>query len=899
MESSFLEYAYSVIYSRALPDARDGMKPVQRRIVFQMGDMGLRPDRPHVKSSRIVGDVMGKLHPHGDSAIYDALVRLSQSFVMRVPLVDGHGNFGSLDDGPAAPRYTEARLTQASMTLIAGLDEDVVDFVPNYDNTLTQPEVLPSAFPNLLINGASGIAVGMATNMAPHNPGEVIAAVQHLIDHPDAELAELMRYIPGPDLPSGGRIIGLSGVREAYETGRGTFRTRATVRIENLSARRKGIVVTELPYLVGPEKVIEKVKDAVTAKKLAGIATIDDFSDRKHGLRLVIGIKNGFNPDAVLEELYRLTPMEESFGINNVCLVEGQPRTLGLKALLEVYLDHRISVVRRRCQYQLRRAQDRLHLVEGLLIAILDIDEVVQLIRSSDDAAAARTRLMEVFDLSEVQATYILDLQLRRLTKFSRIELEAERDELAERIAELEAILADDRRLRALVSDELGRTADEIESPRRTVLVEGDVKQLAKAARQKGRELTISDDPCWALLSTSGRIARTNSLAPLPVEGKRASHDALVSQVATTTRGTVGAVTSKGRVLKVDVVALPALPPQATRPGLAGGVKIGDFVAVDSGERVVGLIDIGQDYVLATANGVIKRVAGGDAPNRDDWEAIGLKGKDSVVGAGQLPDIDAARAVLIASNAQLLTFGTDGLRAQGNSAGGVAGIKLSAGARVVAFGLVDPAADNRVVTIAAGENFYGEPAHSIKVSGLAEFPTKGRATAGVRAHKFLKGETEVAAGFAGPAPQAAAAAGGARALPDELSRRDASGSPLDAKIDAIGTLPHNRGADTGASEDAAAQAAAEAPAGSGAPGSGAAAPGTAAAPLAGGPSADAGERVETGADLGLPAHGAPLAADLEARKEEIARARFDDDAGVIISHDDAVDEDEDGDGSLF
>src|SRR5699024_9811933 len=422
MESSYLEYAYSVIYSRALPDARDGLKPVQRRIVYQMGDMGLRPERGHVKSSRIVGDVMGKLHPHGDSAIYDALVRLSQDFIMRVPLVDGHGNFGSLDDGPAAPRYTEARLTTASMQMIAGLDEDVVDFVGNYDNTLTQPEVLPSAFPNLLINGASGIAVGMATNMAPHNPGEVIAACAHLIRNPDAGLAELMRFIPGPDLPTGGRIIGLDGVREAYETGRGTFRTRATVSFENISARRKGIVVTELPYLVGPEKVVSKVKDAVAAKKLTGIASIDDYSDRKNGMRLVIGIKNGFNPEAVLAELYRQTPLEGSFGSNNVCLVDGrpsplglrdpllgcrrhrirhaQPSTLGLPDLLMVYLTHRIDVVRRRTVFQLRKAKDRLHLVEGLLIAILDIDEVIQLIRSSEDAASARTRLMEVFDLS-------------------------------------------------------------------------------------------------------------------------------------------------------------------------------------------------------------------------------------------------------------------------------------------------------------------------------------------------------------------------------------------------------------------------------------------------------------------------------------------------------------------
>ncbi|WP_101651266.1 DNA gyrase/topoisomerase IV subunit A [Brevibacterium ihuae] len=875
METSFLEYAYSVIYARALPDARDGLKPVQRRIIHQMGEMGLRPERGHVKSSRIVGDVMGKLHPHGDTAIYDALVRLSQDFIMRVPLVDGHGNFGSLDDGPAAPRYTEAKLTRAAMAMIAGLDEDVVDFVPNYDSTLTQPEILPAAFPNLLINGASGIAVGMATNMAPHNPGEVIAAARHLIENPRAELSELMRFVPGPDLPSGGRIIGLAGVREAYETGRGTFRTRATVKFENLTARRKGIVVTELPYLVGPEKVIEKVKDAVQAKKLTGIASIDDFSDRKHGLRLVIGIKNGFNPEAVLSELYRLTPMEDSFGINNVCLVDGQPRTLGLRELLQVYVDHRLGVVLRRTRFQLRKAEDRLHLVEGLLIAILDIDEVIQLIRSSDDAATARGRLMEVFDLSELQATYILDLQLRRLTKFSRLELEAERDELRERIAELQSILASDEKLRALVSKELGEAGDAIDSARRTALVEG-TQEVTGARRKAGSpELTIADDPCWVLLSTSGRVARTNTLAPLPTTGRRAAHDALRSQVATTARGTVGAITSKGRLLTIDVVALPALPPQATRPGLAGGVRIGEFVTLDSGERVLGLVDIGTDFFLATAGGVIKRVAGAEAPaNKDAWSVINLKGKDAVVGVGQLPEPDAARAVLIASNGQLLTYAADLVRAQGWNAGGVAGMKLGADARVIAFDLVDPAADNVVVTVADGVNFNGEPALSIKLTPLTEFPTKGRATGGVRAHRFLKGESALALAHTGPDPQAAASGGGARALPGEHGRRDGTGTPLETKIDAVGSLPHAYGAEEGADEVRAAEEQA-----------------AAGAPQAERPGA-AGS-----ADLDLPAH-TPRTPDpeLAARREEIARARVDEDGAAVIVSRDGDDEEP---GALF
>src|ERR687889_2774963 len=413
MNGSFLEYAYSVIYSRALPDARDGLKPVQRRILFSMSEMGLRPDRGHVKSSRVVGETMGKYHPHGDGAIYDALVRMAQPFSLRLPLVDGHGNFGSPDDGPAAMRYTEARLAPAALLMTGSLDEDTVPFVPNYDDQLQQPEVLPSAFPNLLVNGASGIAVGMATNMAPHNLVEVIAAARHLISHPDATLDDLMRFVPGPDLPTGGRIVGLEGVREAYETGRGTFRTRATARVESVTPRRKGIVVTELPYTIGPEKVIEKIKQLVQAKKLQGISDITDLTDRTHGLR----------------------------------------------ELLQVYVDFRLDVVRRRSEHRLGRHRDRLHLVEGLLIAILDIDEVIAIIRSSDDADTARTRLEQVFDLSTAQAEYILELRLRRLTKFSRIELESEADELRRQIAELEAILGSDRLLRELVSDELAEVA--------------------------------------------------------------------------------------------------------------------------------------------------------------------------------------------------------------------------------------------------------------------------------------------------------------------------------------------------------------------------------------------------------------------------------------------------------
>ena len=400
MRGSYLEYAYSIIYQRALPDARDGLKPVQRRILFQMSEMGLRPDRAHVKCARVVGEVMGRLHPHGDGAIYDALVRMAQPWSMRLPLIDGHGNFGSPDDSPAAMRYTEARLAAAAMEMTNSLDEDTVDFIENYDGSEMQPKVLPAAFPNLLVNGAAGIAVGMATNMAPHNLGEVVAAARHLIANPDADLETLMRYVPGPDLPTGGKIVGLDGIREAYETGRGVFRTRAAAKIEKLTPRRTGIVVTELPYGVGTERVITRIKDLVQAKKLNGVSDLKDLTDRHRGMRLVVEVRSGFVPEAVLDELYRLTPMEETFGINNVALVDGQPRVLGLRELLQIYVDHRIEVVRRRTEFRRAKRADRLHLVDGLIVALLNIDEVIQVIRTSDDAAAAKERLMQVFDLS-------------------------------------------------------------------------------------------------------------------------------------------------------------------------------------------------------------------------------------------------------------------------------------------------------------------------------------------------------------------------------------------------------------------------------------------------------------------------------------------------------------------
>ncbi|HEX4400583.1 MAG TPA: DNA topoisomerase IV subunit A [Galbitalea sp.] len=792
MRSSYLEYAYSVIYSRALPDARDGLKPVQRRILYQMTEMGLRPDRGHVKSSRVVGDVMGKLHPHGDASIYDAMVRLTQDFVLRVPLIDGHGNFGSLDDGPAAPRYTEVRLDATALAMTDGLDEDVVNFVPNYDNQFTQPEVLPAAFPNLLINGASGIAVGMATNMAPHNLIEVIGAARHLLDNPDATLEDLMEFVPGPDLPTGGTIIGLDGVKDAYATGRGAFRTRAKVTVEPISARKTGLVVTELPYLVGPEKVIEKIKDGVNSKKISGISDVTDLTDRKHGLRLVIGLKTGFSPEAVLEQLYRLTPLEDSFHINNVTLVDGGPRTLGLKELLQVYVDHRLSVVTRRSQYRLERRRERLHLVEGLLVAILDIDEVIQVIRTSDDSDAARTRLIEVFDLSQVQAEYILELRLRRLTRFSRIELETERDQLHREIEELEAILADPSRIRGVVSDELEATAEKFGTPRRTLLTEArpSVATTSRSARAAAPDLEIADAPCRVYLSTTGRAIRVDlpdDGTELPGAKRRSKHDAILSTIDTTSRAEIGAVTSLGRLIRFTSVDLPSVPANSVQ--LAAGARIADYLGLSNKkEHVLGFVSLAADSPIAvgTAQGVVKRVASG-FPSKPDFEIIALKPGDEVVGVAQGPESDDL--VFVTTDAQLLHFPAAAVRPQGVSAAGMAGMNVSTKSSAIFFGAVDPGANVVVATISGSSQVLpGTDAGRAKVSDFSEFPGKGRATGGVRAHAFLKGEDILTLAWVGTAPAVGVGAdGSARTLPESGAKRDASGTVLDAVVGSIGT----------------------------------------------------------------------------------------------------------------
>lgn len=778
MSKSFLEYAYSVIYARALPDARDGLKPVQRRIIYQMGQMNLNPDRPYMKSARVVGEVMGKLHPHGDSAIYEAMVRLAQPFAMRLPLVDGHGNFGSLDDGPAASRYTEARMAPAALGMNADIAENTVDFTPNYDNKLQEPTVLPAAIPNLLVNGGSGIAVGMATNMATHNLGEVVAAAKHLMRHPDATLEELMRYVPGPDWPGGGVIVGRKGIREAYETGRGALTTRSVTHIENVTARKKAIVVTELPFMVGPERVLERISEGVKNRKLDGISGAIDLTDRHNGTRLVIEIKTGFDPNAVLAQLFKHTPLQDNFTINNVALVNGRPHTMGLKEMLQVWVDHRRVVIRRRSEFRRKKALERLHLVEGLLLAMVDIDEVIQVIRSSDDAEAAKTKLIAVFDLDEIQAQYILDLRLRRLTKMSRIELEAERDDLKRRIEELERILASDEALDGVVIDEMDDAVAKYGTPRRTVLLDedeegnltpvvahgddgvsanamaaaraaatvssaaADVAAAAKAAKKAGDEnatasaLQIDDEPCAVMLSATGLIARTSEDAVERWENcsasdGRAKDDQIVSMFRTSTRSSYGLVTSAGRLVLAHVVELPKV--SADGPlSVTGGVKAEELLGMTEntdpirGERVIAAIDMpstddgGQlvPLALGTRNGVVKRWNRESPTTMDSWSVIDLKDDDEVLAAAEARDED--RLVFVSTDSSLLTFEAKNVRPQGRTAGGMAGIRLAEGCSVAAFAVVP---DGKVTwNYEEGENglFSASGAVVLTVAGDSE-----------------------------------------------------------------------------------------------------------------------------------------------------------------------------------
>lgn len=775
MEKSFLEYSYSVIYSRALPSAEDGVKPVQRRLLYTMLVKGYTPDKPYVKSARPVADCMGTFHPHGDSSIYDTLVRMAQGFTMRVPLIDGYGNFGGQPgDSPGSARYTECRMSKEALLLTEEIKEDTVDTRPNYDGETTEPVVLPVQFPNLLINGGSGIAVGMATNMAPHNPVEVLGAARWLLTHPDADLDKLMEFVPGPDFPTGGLILGMDGIREAYETGRGKFRIRGRYTIESTGRGKHQIIFTELPYSVAAVKIVEAAKKSIEEKKLQGIADIRDLTDRRSGIRLVFETKVGVNPEAVVLDLFQHTPLEDTFGVNNNCLVDGEPKVIGLKEILEIFVAQRLRVVTRRTKNRKEKKDTRLHLVEGLLKALTDIDKVIAIVRRSADADIAKDTLIKTFKVDEVQADYILSLQLRRLTKFDQLELTNEKKQLTESIAELKKILTDEKVLRALVGDELVKTSKALETPRLSVLVGGNLAEHLEEAKQAqaSANLEIEDNPCIITLFASGAITRTSEAVVVNGRGKI---DPIISQIDTTTRGHVVLVTNQGNGFRVQALHI-------TKEAKSSAVQIG--VALKSGEKIVTLgrneaKDGEAGLALGTKQGTVK-ITTTDFPLRaDEFPVISLTEGDEVIGGGWVSDASTTDLAFISTDASLLRFEAVKIRPQGSKGGGMAGIKLTAGSHAIAFAVLSAKEREKAEVV----TYTGK---TIKRSLFSQAPIKGRSTGGQRFHMLRSGLGESGLKFALISVNALAvdSTGKAISLPN-TAKRDASGTPTDA-VPAVG-----------------------------------------------------------------------------------------------------------------
>ena len=721
LKESFLAYSLSVITARAIPDVRDGLKPVQRRILYSMLRMGIRPDTPHRKSARVVGDTMGRYHPHGDAAIYDALARMAQPFSRGMTLIDPQGNFGSLDDPPAASRYTECRLTAAAMAMVGELDEDTVEFRATYDGEAVEPVYLPALLPNLLLNGTTGIAVGMATNMPTHNLAEVYEAIALTMNQrrPKPTIDEMLAVLPGPDFPSGGIVVD-DGIREAYATGRGTIRIRARAHVEDVGRGRQAIVVTELPYLVGPERVIAKLKELDESGRVTGITDFKNLSDRHTGLRIQVTVKPGHNPQAVLGELYRLTPLEETFGINNVVLVDGEPRTLGIHEMCRHYIDHRLDVVVRRTRHRLAGAEERLHLVAGLLTALDAIDEVVAIIRGSEDTAAARISLMERFDLSRIQTDHILDMPLKRLTALETRRLLEERGDLEASIRGFTTLLESERRQRTLVLTELAEAVESFGRPRRTEIIHPDDLPVFDSVAATD---DVTDEACMVTLSTSGQIGR------LPVDGsKRATpgrHDVLVASLATRTTATVTAVTSDGRALQVVAAEL------ADGTGRARGAGAAQAFGTNRGEVIHTVVAEGTEHlVVVTANGMAKRLTLDEVQaTRNGRQLLKLRAGDRVVAAFTAPE--GVDLVIVASDGQALRTPVDSVSVQGRGAAGVAGMKLKGGAVVIGAAAID--GDDTLITVT--------DSGGVKATPTSELESRGRGGIGVRVSKLADGSS--------------------------------------------------------------------------------------------------------------------------------------------------------------
>ncbi|MGH9304111.1 MAG: DNA gyrase subunit A, partial [Acidimicrobiales bacterium] len=699
MERSFLEYSMSVIVQRALPDARDGLKPVHRRILYAMGEENLRPDRPFVKCAAVVGEVMKSFHPHGDSAIYDALARMVQDFSLRHPLIDGHGDFGAPGPnmGPAASRYTECRLAPLAMVMLDGIDEDTVDMMANYDGTTTQPVVLPARFPNLLVNGSQGIAVGMATNIPPHNLGEVIDAVLYAIEHPEVTPDELMRFVKGPDFPTGGQILGRSGILDAYRTGRGSVKIRAVAEIGETKSGKDQIVVSEIPYQTSVEGIAERIAQAVEAGDVSGIDTVDNLSSGGE-TNLVITLKRDANANVVLNNLFRYTPMQTSFGIHMLALLDGVPRLMNLAQAVRAYVEHELEVVTRRSQYRLRRALARAHIVEGLLRALDMLDQVIATIRASEDRPAARSALMTLpFGFSEEQANHILDMTLGRLTRLGRAELEAEMAQLRETIAELEAILSDPARLRSVVSTELSEIRDRYANKRRTQLVH-DPGDLSVEDLVEDEEMVVTITRAGYLKAVSADAFRTQARGGRGVSGGKLKEEDLVHQmVYTTAHSYLLFFSNRGRVYRLRAYEIP-IKERTTR-----GTPAINLLPLEPGERLATIIDApnfsAEQYLLfATRAGQVKKTAMSeyDKSRRDGFIAIRLHDADELVRVVRTGGDDDL--IMVSRAGMTIRFAETEVRAMGRDAAGVRGMRLKSGDEVVSCDVVGPGVDLLVVT---------------------------------------------------------------------------------------------------------------------------------------------------------------------------------------------------------
>lgn len=726
VKSSYLDYAMSVIVSRALPDVRDGLKPVQRRILYGMHQLGLSYNAPYKKSARIVGEVLGKYHPHGDAPVYEAMVRMAQDFSMRYPLIDGQGNFGSLDnDPPAAMRYTEARLARIAEEMLAEIDKDVVDFVPNFDASATEPVVLPARFPNLLLNGAAGIAVGMATNIPPHNLGEICEAIVHLIDHPEATVSDLMNLIPGPDFPGGALILGKEGIKNAYATGRGKIVLQAQTKLEEVSKGRYRIVVTELPYQVNKAALVERIAELVRNKRIDGIAEIRDESDRE-GIRIVIELRKDSQPRQVLNNLYKYTAMRSAFFVNMLALIDGQPRLVNLKTALQQFIKFRRQVITRRSQFELRKARDRAHILEGLMIALNNLDGVIALIRASRTPEQAREGLMKQYQLSQAQAQAILEMQLRRLAHLERQKVEEEYTSLLKNIAYLEDLLANPRKIDFLIREETLELKSKYADERRTKISEEEAEEFSA-------EDLIPHQPMVIILSRRGYIKR------LPTEAYRIQRrggrgvagvtvreaDDVRHIIVADTHDELLFFTNRGRVFRLKCHRVPQETSRASK-----GVPLVNLISIQPGEQITTLMpaeDFSQGFaVLATARGEVKKseLKNFAAVRSSGVIAMDLEKDDELVSA--VAARDEEEIILVTQNGQSIRFRVAALRAASRTSGGVRGIRLGSGDQVVALEVVQPKA--LLFTITA--NGFG------KLTPIEEYRRQGRGGSGMRAHRI-------------------------------------------------------------------------------------------------------------------------------------------------------------------